>query len=270
VDDARRAASEAIEASRRCGSSLLAEWPITIIGFLEVSLGNHQEALRTLQPMLAMLDPPPKGTEIFVASFIPDAAEALIHVGRLEDAEPLIDMLERNGRRLDRPWMLAIGARCRGLLLAARGEIDAAAIAAERAMVEHERLPMPFERARSQLLLGQLQRRQRQKDTAAMTLRQALEVFEGLDTPLWADRARAELARAHVGLRGTDVLTPTQQRVAELAASGMTNRNIAAALFISPKTVEYYLAGIYRKLGIHSRAELGRHIGQTGGMRKAD
>jgi DNA-binding NarL/FixJ family response regulator len=131
------------------------------------------------------------------------------------------------------------------------------------ALAEHERVPMPFELARTQLLAGQLQRRQRQKDQAATTLREALKTFEDLNVRLWADRARAELARADVGTRRMSNLSPSEQRVAELAASGMTNRDVAAALFISPKTVESNLARIYRKLGIHSRAELGRHMGHS-------
>jgi DNA-binding NarL/FixJ family response regulator len=81
--------------------------------------------------------------------------------------------------------------------------------------------------------------------------------------PLWADRVRAELARCAVVPRRPTELSPAEQRVAELAASGMTNRDVAAALFISPKTVEVNLSRVYRKLGIHSRAELGRHVGQT-------
>ena len=182
--------------------------------------------------------------------------------GRLGEAEPLVELLERNGRRLDRPWMKAVGARCRGMLLAAQGDVDAANRAVEQALTEHDRLPMPFERARTQLLAGQLQRRQRQKDQAATTLRDALKTFEDLNTRLWADRARAELARADVGTRRMSSLSPSEQRVADLAASGRTNRDVAAALFISPKTVESNLARIYRKLGIHSRAELGRHMGR--------
>ena len=83
-----------------------------------------------------------------------------------------------------------------------------------------------------------------------------------MSVPLWADRARAELARANVGSNRTGQLTPSEQRVAELAASGMKNRDVANALFISPKTVEANLARIYRKLGIKSRAELGRHVGR--------
>ena len=189
-DDARRDLAEALAASQRCGSYRLAEWPITILGFLELSLGNHHEALTALEPLLSHLDAAPEATEIVAASFVPDIVEAMIQLGRLAEAEPLIDTLERNGRRLDRAWMLAVGARCRGMLLAAQGDLDAAVDAVQRAMVEHKRLPMPFERARTQLLLGQLQRRQRQKDSATATLGEALQTFEGLQTPLWADRVR--------------------------------------------------------------------------------
>ena len=260
----RRDVADAMAASERCGSRRLGEWPVTVLGFLELSLGNYEAALTTVAPLMPMLKLFPDSTEIINASYLPDAAEALIHLGRLAEAEPMIALLERNGRRLDRPWMKATAARCRGMTLAAQGDVDAANRAVAQALTEHDRLPMPFERARTQLLAGQLQRRQRQKDQAATTLREALKTFEDLNTPLWADRARAELARADVGTRRMSSLSPSEQRVAELAASGMTNRDVAAALFISPKTVESNLARIYRKLGIHSRAELGRHMGQPG------
>jgi DNA-binding NarL/FixJ family response regulator len=259
----RRDVAEATAASKRCGSRRLGEWPVTMLGFLEVSLGNYEDAVKTLEPLMGMLAVMPASTEIINASYVPDAAEALIQLGRQAEAEPLIAALERNGQRLDRAWMKAVGARCRAMLLAAQGDIQAANRAIERALAEHERVPMPFERARTQLLAGQLQRRQRQKDQAATTLREALKTFEDLNVRLWADRARAELARADVGTRRMSNLSPSEQRVAELAASGMTNRDVAAALFISPKTVESNLARIYRKLGIHSRAELGRHMGHS-------
>jgi DNA-binding NarL/FixJ family response regulator len=112
-------------------------------------------------------------------------------------------------------------------------------------------------------VLGQLERRQRKKESASAVLQEATATFEALGTPLWAERARAELVRANVGPRQSGQLTPSEQRVAELAASGMKNRDVANALFISPKTVEANLARIYRKLGIKSRAELGRHIGRA-------
>ena len=148
------------------------------------------------------------------------------------------------------------------MLLAATGDVGGAAAAASRAVAEHDRVAMPFERARTVLLLGQLQRRLRTKEPASASLHQALAVFEELNVPLWADRARAELVRANVGPRRTGDLTPSEQRVAELAASGMKNRDVATALFISPKTVEANLARIYRKLGIRSRAELGHRMSQ--------
>jgi DNA-binding CsgD family transcriptional regulator len=257
---ARADAAAALAIAHECQVPRLGEWPIMSLGFLEVSLGRYSEALKTLQPMLDVFDSLP-GSEIMTATFIPDAVEAMVSVGRPDDAVPLIEELEQNGARLDRPWMLAVGARCRSMWLAATGDIATATQMAQQAMVEHDRLPMPFERARTQLLLGQLQRRQRQKETAAATLRDALAAFEVVGTPLWADRARAELARTKVVPSRDLALTPSELRVAELAASGMTNRGVAAALFISPKTVEANLARVYRKLGINTRAELGRFIG---------
>ncbi|HEX2285311.1 MAG TPA: LuxR C-terminal-related transcriptional regulator, partial [Mycobacterium sp.] len=262
-EPARRDAIAAAAAFHRCGTVTLADWPISVLGFLEVSVGNYEAALTALQPLLPRFDFLPDGSEINVAEFVPDAIEAMIQLGRLDDAEPLVAMLERNGRRLCRPWMLAVGGRCRAMLLAAQGDIDGAGAAAEAAMAEHDRLPMPFERARTQLLVGQLHRRNRQPNAAAGALRDALSAFEEMVVPLWANRTREELARAEVARLGGMQLTPSEQRVAELAASGMTNRDVAAALFISPKTVEANLARIYRKLGIRTRAELGRRMSQS-------
>lgn len=261
-DDARRA----IEAARRCGAPRLTDWPTASLGFLEVSLGDYAAALATLAPLTAQVLAAPQRSEILIAAFVPDAVEAMVALGRLDDAEPLIAAMERNGARLDRPWMLAVGARCRALWLAARGDVAEAEDAARRAMLEHERLPMPFETARTQLLLGQLERRQRRKDAAATTLTAALQTFEELGAPLWAERARVELTRTPVGRSdGAVVLTGSEQRVGELAMSGMTNRDIAAALFISPKTVEFNLSRIYRKLGIRSRAQLHGRLAEMSG-----
>src|SRR5206468_2447015 len=110
----------------RCDSpNLVTVWPITILGFLDVSLGNYSAALTTLEPMLHTLDEAPEATEIFVAPFLPDAVEAMIALGRLDEAENIVDVMESNGRRLDRPWMLAVGARCRAMLLAAHGDLKA-------------------------------------------------------------------------------------------------------------------------------------------------
>ena len=257
-DAARSDIGAALPVGQRCGLYRLMVWQTSALGFLEVSLGNYETALTMLEPLLAQLYAASGGTEIYLAGFIPDAVEALVGVGRLDEATPLIEALERNGTRLGRAWMLAVGARCRAILQAGRGDLTLATATAERAMTEHERLPMPFERARTQLLLGQLHRRQRHRDVAAATLRDALQTFEELGTALWADRVKAELARGMPGRRRAEGLTPSEQRVAELAVEGMTNRDIAATLFISPKTVEVNLSRVYRKLNIRSRMELYR------------
>jgi DNA-binding CsgD family transcriptional regulator len=261
--DAREAAAAALETGGRTGAVRLTDRVVAALGFLDVSLGNYEAAVATLQPLIAKFDPKSTSTELPSGAFLADAIEALIQIGRGAEAEPLIEALERNGQRLDRAWMLAVGARGRSMLLAAGGDVDAASAAAAYAITQHDRLPMPFERGRTLLLLGQLQRRQRRKEAASASLNEALDIFERLHIPLWADRARTELARANVGPRQSGQLTPSEQRVAELAASGMKNRDVAAALFISPKTVEANLARIYRKLGIKSRAELGRHMGKS-------
>jgi DNA-binding NarL/FixJ family response regulator len=264
VDAGRRDSDAALAAAIRSGAANLGQWPLMTTGFIEVSTGRYESALTVLEPLLTRLAAEPRTTEIISAWFLPDAVEAMAQLGRLDDAERWSDLLVANGTRLDRPWMLAAGARCRGMVLGSSGQVEEAQAAAQRAMTEHDRLPMPFERARTQLLLGQLQRRLRNKGAASTTLHEALTVFEQLGTPLWADRARAELTRVNVAPSSATTLTPSEQRVAELAASGMTNRDVATALFISPKTVEANLARIYRKLGIHSRAELGRRISNQG------
>lgn len=261
-NETRDVARRAIELAERCGSPRLADWASISLAFLEVSLRNYEEALQILQPMVERFPFLP-GTEMITVGFVPDAVEAMVALGRAAETEPMIDALEANGRLLDRPWMLAMGARCRSLWLAARGDVDEASDMARVALTHHERLPMPFERARTLLLLGQLQRRQRQKEASRTTMTEALGVFEELGTPLWARRARAEIARAGASSNGSMGLTPSELRVAELAASGMTTKDVATALFISPKTVETNLARIYRKLGIRSRAELGRVFGEN-------
>ena len=258
--DARARIENARGAIERSGSNYLTGWLTATLGFLEVSLGKYSAALSVLEPALARVMAKPAGTEIFTAGFLPDAIEAMVGTGRLDAAEAAIAILEENGRRLDRAWMMAVAGRCRAMLLAARGDADGAAAAVERALAEHGRLGMPFERARTLLVLGQVQRRQRRKNAAATTLRTVVETFEQLDTPLWAEKARSELRRVQVDAGADGELTASERRVAELLASGMTRRQVGAELFISPKTVEAHLARIYRKLGIRSRAELGRYV----------
>jgi DNA-binding CsgD family transcriptional regulator len=254
-DEARVAARSAVDAARATGATFLLYPAITALAFLEVSLGDYHAALATLEPLLMSFDSA-HDTEIMVGAYLPDAVEALTALGRFDEAEPLVAALENNGASHDRPWMLAIGARGRGHVLAARGELDAAERAAQEAIDHHQRLPMPFEKARTQLLLGQLQRRRRRKQAADATLREALETFERLGAPLWAKRANVELGRLTSPAGDVLGLTAAEHRIAERAAAGLSNKQIAAELFIAPKTVEMNLSSVYRKLGIHSRAGL--------------
>jgi DNA-binding CsgD family transcriptional regulator len=256
VDAARSAAVTAIELAQASGGHYLAIYPTVSLGFLEVSLGDYGATLDVLATMLASFDPD-EGTEIVAAGWLPDAIEALTALDRVDEAERLVKALQDNGTRLDRPWMMATGARGHALCLAARGDLPAAERAAVDAMAHHRRLPMPFEAARTQLLLGQLQRRRRRRQDAATTLAEALHTFEAIGTPLWAERARTEAAR----LTGTERrprsgLTPAEERVARRAAAGLSNKDIAAEQFLALKTVEMTLSSVYRKLGIRSRAQL--------------
>jgi DNA-binding CsgD family transcriptional regulator len=255
VDDARLAATDAIRLAHETGGHFLARPPTVSLGFVHVSTGDYAATLDSLRPLLATFDRE-HGTEMVGGGFLPDAIEALIGTGRLDEAEPLIEALEENGRRLSRPWMLFTGACGRSRWHAACGDLDAAESSARAALDHHRELPMPFEEARTQLVLGQIQRRRRRKQAAKASVEAALRTFQQIGAPLWAERARAELTRLNGRRSGGIHLTPAEERVALRAAEGMTNREIAAQLFLSPKTVEMNLSNIYRKLGIRSRAQL--------------
>jgi DNA-binding NarL/FixJ family response regulator len=121
----------------------------------------------------------------------------------------------------------------------------------------HERLHLPFELARSLLVKGSMQRRAKLKRPARETLERAAEIFEELGAPVWLERTRAELARIGGRRAASDAaLTGTEQRVADLAAAGGTNKQIARELYVSERTVEANLTKVYRKLGLRSRTEL--------------
>jgi DNA-binding CsgD family transcriptional regulator len=149
-----------------------------------------------------------------------------------------------------------MAARCHGLLKAANGERAAAAELLESALVDHQRLPMPFEEAQTRLLLGNVLRRAGHRTDARRELETAFAMFLKLGTPIQERQARTELGSIGGRRRLEYVLTPVEQRIADLVAAGQTNREVAAATFTSVRTVESHLGRIYRKLGIRSRTEL--------------
>ncbi|MCA1683172.1 MAG: LuxR C-terminal-related transcriptional regulator [Actinobacteria bacterium] len=228
---------------------------IWALGLLELSLDRADAAIALLAP----------ARQRFTAAgvrepgsirFVPDEVEALIALGRADEADRVLDWLERQARALDRASALAAAARGRGLLAASRGDQDAALAAFARALEQHERISMPFERARTLLALGAAQRRSMQRASARETLGEALATFERLGAGLWAAKATGELARLGGRTPAGDELTVGERRIAELVAQGLSNKQVAAALFLTPKTVETKLSRIYAKLGVHSRTQL--------------
>jgi DNA-binding NarL/FixJ family response regulator len=192
-----------------------------------------------------------------------ELVEALVGSGQLAEAAEVLERFEREAAASNGQSSVAAAARGRALLLAATGRLDDALAAAEVSLAGLAPLPMPFERARTLLVLGQIRRRRKEKRLAREALTAALAIFVELGTPDWVDRTEAELAR--VPLRqAVDGLTPTEETVARLAGAGLSNRDIADRMFLSPKTVEASLTRIYRKVGVRSRAGLASRFAADG------
>jgi DNA-binding CsgD family transcriptional regulator len=230
----------------------------TALGLLELSLGDAGAAWARLEPALAFTMPG-QAEPANLRPTVPLAVEALIGLGRLVDAAALLEPYEQLARRMDRTISVADASHCRGLLLAAQGDFEAALASAEEAVRLFESLALPFETATASLALGEIRRRARKKAAARDAIAHALAIFERLGAERWADRARAELGRSNARRTPGAELTETELRVAELAAAGQTNREIADGLFMSVHTVEAHLTRIYRTLGVHTRTELARH-----------
>lgn len=253
----RTRAAQAIAGCDAVGGTAMGMWPRAALGHLELALGRPEEALGPLAAcaraaeQIGMRQPS-------VVQWAADYIEALVRVGRDEEATAALVFLQDGSPT---GWSSGSLARCRGLLtpgekgerlLARSAEIfDAAGARAEA--------------ARSQLCLGERLRRGRQRRAARGPLQAALDVFEGAGARPWALRASGELratgqqaTRSHPDAR--DELTPHEHRVALLVASGRTNPEVAAELYVTRKTVEHHLSQIYRKLGLRSRTELAREL----------
>ena len=152
--------------------------------------------------------------------------------------------------------------RCRGLLAAADGNVAEALADYELAIAEQPSPPWVFERARTLLCRGSAYRQAQQKRVARDAIGEAFAIFEKLGAPLWVDKAQAELRRISGRPAASDDLTETERRVAELAAQGRTNKQIAAELYMGVSTVEAHLSHVYRKLGVR-RAELAAQLSKA-------
>ncbi|MCW3815938.1 AAA family ATPase [Micromonospora sp. DR5-3] len=216
------------------------------LGLLDLGLGRPDAALAQLQAIPV--------TSIAVLS-APDQIEAAVRSGQpAQAAEPLARYLAW-ARHVRQPSSDAIALRCRALV-----EENEAHFA--RAVQLHDDT-QPYELARTRLAYGEWLRRARRRSDARLQLRGALEIFDRLGSGLWADRARAELratgdvpAAPRKAGDPLSVLTPQERQVVRLAAGGASNRDIAAQLFLSPRTVGYHLYKAFPKLGVTSRAQL--------------
>jgi ATP/maltotriose-dependent transcriptional regulator MalT len=253
VEEARASAEEGLAFSRETSNKLFTILTLGVLGRLELGLGNLTAAGNHLRDLPA--DLLAGGINDPTLPVWADAIETLIGLGELERARGYLEVNEENARKLGSPWALAAAARCRGLLAAADGDITASFEAFERALAELEGLRYPFERGRTLLYLGVVRRQAQQRKAAREALEQALQIFEELGARLWAEKAGAELRRIS-GRTPVSGLTETERRVAELAAQGRSNKEIAAELFMGVSTVEAHLSRVYRKLGIRSRAAL--------------
>jgi ATP/maltotriose-dependent transcriptional regulator MalT len=258
VESARAAAEEGLRLAREREDEVNVFACLGVLGRLELELGEHAAAGALLRDLpgralsLAYRDP--------TAPFWADSIETLIVLGELEQAAEYLEAYEESATRARDPWGLAAAARSRGLLAAATGDPAGAIEALGRSLATLEDQPYPLDRGRTLLCTGVVRRQGGEKKAARETLEGALAIFEGLGAPLWAKKARAELARISGRAPTPDELTETERAVAELAASGRTNKEIAAELFMGVSTVEAHLSRVYRKLEIRSRTELGNRL----------
>lgn len=259
VEDAERHAAEALPVSHKAVAAALA---YSAVGFAALAAGKLREGDEAYTTATALLDRVGM-REPARLRYHGDHLEVLVALGDIDRAQDLLARLEARLGVFPRPWLHVQVERGRALVAGAGGDLLGALAAAEAARSAAVDLPMPFERARCDFVAGRLLRRAKRRGAARATLESALAIFDALPAPDWAEAARGELARLGLSRTG-DELTEAEQAVASAAAAGRKNREIAAELFMSPKTVEAHLARVYRKLGVHSRAELAGRLSTPG------
>lgn len=253
--DCREHLSQSAWIKARFGAAVLRLHCGAALGFLELSLGRLEAAVHVLEPVAHFVESGGP-SEPGMGQWQPDLIEAYVRMGRPSEAERLLETFESQAGATETVWAKATSARCRGLLDEAFYEEHFS-----RALDLHDQHPSEFERARTQLCFGERLRRKGKKRLAQQSLSSANLVFEGLGALPWADRARNELRALGAATRrrtipATRTLTAQEVRVAQIVAQGATNKEAAARLFLSPKTIEVHLGHIYAKLGVRSRTEL--------------
>jgi len=255
VDHARDVAAEGMAQAEAQGDWTWATHCRWVLALAELSADDPAAALRWLEPAADALQVRGIG-EPGLCFFTPDLIEAWAATGQLDRAADRLAWLQQAARRLDHPWARITAGRAEAALKLAEGNPAAAVRAVAAVIPETRQLALPFELGRCLLMLGTAQRKARHRRAAATTLDEATAVFARLGAPRWQALATAQRARLAPGPDST--LTPTERRIADLVATGQTNPEIAATLYVSVKTVEANLTRIYRKLGLRSRVDLAR------------
>jgi DNA-binding CsgD family transcriptional regulator len=261
AEEGCRQGARAVATATEIGFPLAALLGAQALGLSALSVGDAAAAHERLGPVMGLVRTAGV-TEPGLLHFLPDEIEALIRLGDLDVADELLHSFETCSGELGRVWGLAASGRCRGLLLAARGDLDAADAAVLRALERHRELAMPFEHGRTLLVAGEIRRRARHKRLARESLEAAAAIFDQLGAPVWEQRAHDELGR--LGLRAPSSstmeggLTEAERRVADLVVGGLTTAEVSSRLFMAQRTVESHLSRIYRKLGVRSRVQLSR------------
>ncbi|MCZ7588316.1 MAG: LuxR C-terminal-related transcriptional regulator [Gaiella sp.] len=232
-------------------------------GLLELSLGDAAAALSPLRRAREIAERMAVGEPSMLA-FLLDEVEAHSLTGDAASAAAVLMAFDRRCEREPPAWVAPLALRARGLVEAASRDLETARATLADAVATEQGLPLPLERARTRLAHGRVLRRLQHRARARAELSEALARFERLGAPLWAERSREELARVGGRAASTDDLTPTERRIAELVARGRSNREVAASLFVTPKTVESALTRVYRKLGVRSRTELASRLAEAG------
>ena len=252
----RRLVRERYELSERLGDDAILH---PSLGLLELGLGNAEAAAAALRRTARTHAMRGHRGAIVPLVVTADLAEALVKARHVDQARAIVTDFESEAREVGRSHALSLVHRCRGLL-AEQGTFD---VEFETALECDEDEPRPLERARTVLVWGERLRRAKRRSEARRKLTEAYEELDRLGSTLWAGRAQAELAAT--GLRprrrdpaAHDALTPQERNVAELVAEGLTNRELAASLFVSTNTIETHLRHIFQKLGVRSRVELAR------------
>jgi DNA-binding CsgD family transcriptional regulator len=259
VAPAHERASKGAARARDCEDLWYLAKNLLVLGFIGVSLGDYRGALIPLRELAGHLRHGGVGHPGVFPRWHGDAVEALCAQGAIGEAEEIASELRQQAEHLNLGSSSALADRCAALCHAARGDVEAAVASYCRAIQRYSDFDLPFEQARTLLGLGVVERRRRRKAAARAALAEAFAIFESLETPLWASRAASELERAGAPPAPVE-LSPTESRVAQLAATGCTNREIADQLFLSLKTIEANLSRVYRKLGVRSRTELARRV----------